>query len=133
MRARIQKISRYAPSIFQGRLDFGQKGRGVSLTLEHPLERALWRVLIASVGLLAVLYLYFVGSSILNVIARKEAAAESQRLTSAVASLERDYYAFSEEIGPEDGSRLGLNPVAATEYIRRPGSAASLTIPSDEI
>jgi len=93
----------------------------------------VWRALLGSIGLLAVLYLYFVGTSILNVIERKEARAESERLTSAVASLERDYYAFSERLGPEDGGRLGLNPVATTEYIRRPGSAASLTIPSDEI
>lgn len=133
MRAKIQKISRYAPSIFQGRLDFAHKGRGVSLTLEHPAERMLWRALLVAVGLLAVLYLYFVGSSILNVIARKEAIAESARLTSAVSALEREYYAFSQDIGPEDGGRLGLKPVSDTEYVRRPGAAASRTISPDEL
>ena len=73
MRARIQKISKYAPSIFQGKLDFSSVQRDVSLSLEHPVERAALRIL--SIVLLVAIcgYLYFVSASILNVIARKEA------------------------------------------------------------
>ncbi|MBI2610480.1 hypothetical protein HYW60_00880 [Candidatus Kaiserbacteria bacterium] len=125
MRAKIQKISKYAPSIFQGRLDFAGRHRAFSLTSEHPAEHLLFRVLIGAVVLLAFSYVYFVGSTILNVIARKEALAESAHLVTAVSKLEREYFALSQGIGPEDGVRLGLSPVARTLYIHRPGTLSA--------
>jgi len=133
MRARIQKISRYAPSIFQGRLDFSGKRGGLSLTVEHPAERMVFRVLLGALAAFALLYIYFVGASILNVIARKEALAQTSRLTNAVSQLEREYFAASQGVGPEDGARLGLSPVANTVYVHRPGNAAAAALPSNEI
>lgn len=125
MRTKIQKISKYAPSIFQGKLDLGAKRAVFSLTSEHPLERALTRTLLAAVVAFAILYTYFVGATALNVIARKEARAHTQTLATAVASLEREYFALSQGISPDDGERLGLSPVQETMYVHRPGNAAS--------
>lgn len=124
MRTRIQKISKYAPSIFQGKIDFSSRNKGFSLTVEHPAERIVFRTLVSALFLLAILYVYFVGATILNVVARKEAVAQTAHLASAVSELERDYFAISKAIGPEDGARLGLAPVANTVYIHRPGNAA---------
>lgn len=138
MKARIQKISKYAPSIFQGRLDFSSKGRSFSLTTEHPAERTTFRVLVGALAVFAFLYVYFVGASILNVIARKEALVEMASLGNAVSQLERQYFAASQGIGPEDGTHLGLSPVKGTIYIHRPGNAAlagqaAEALPSNEI
>ncbi len=125
MRTKIQKISKYAPSIFQGKLDLGAKRAAFSLTSEHPLERVLTRTLLAAVVAFAILYTYFVGATALNVIARKEARAHAQSLATAVASLEGEYFALSQGISPADGERLGLSPVQDTMYVHRPGNAAS--------
>src|SRR3989344_7292288 len=133
MRARIQKISRYAPSIFQGKLDFSGKNRRFSLAVEHPAERAIFRTLIAALALFACAYVYLVGSTVLNVIARKEALAQTATLASAVSELESQYFAASGGIRPEDGARLGLSPVEDTVYIRRPGNTAAAKISGDEI
>jgi len=124
MRTRIQKISKYAPSIFQGKLDFSAKSRGFSLTVEHSAERVFLRFLIVAFGSLALLYIYFVGATILNVVATKEAGVQTATITSAVSKLEREYFAATQGIGPEDGARLGLAPVAHTVYVHRPGNAA---------
>ncbi len=126
MRARIQKISRYAPSVFQGRIDFARKKNhaGVSLTIEHPFERLLLRLGAGSLVLLALLYVYFVGASILNVIARKEALSAIATESAKVTALEREYLETAQRVGPEDGARLGLSPVVQTAYVRRPGNAA---------
>ena|SRR3989338_5122680 len=133
MRARIQKISKYAPSIFQGKLDLSSARRGISLTVEHRSEPVLLRLILGTLAVLACTYIYFVGATIFNVIARKEALAETARLTSAVSSLEREYFAASQGIGPDDGARLGLSPVSNTIYIHRPGNAAVATLESNEI
>ena len=132
MKARIQKISRYAPSIFQGRLDFAAR-RAVSLTLEHPAERVVLRVLMLSLTLLAVLYVYFVGASIVNVIARKDALKQIATLASAVAMLEREYFVASGAISPESGLGLGLVPIENTAYVHTPEGRVADTMVSDAI
>lgn len=124
MRARIQKISRYAPSIFQGKIDFSSARRSFSLTVEHPFEPAILRILAGLILLLGFAYVYFVGATILNVVARKDAMSQSASLTSAVSNLEREYFALSHELGPDDGTRLGLAPVSDTVYVHRPGNTA---------
>ena len=133
MRARIQKISRYAPSIFQGRLDFSGRNRRFSLAVELPAERAVFRILLAAFAMFACAYIYLVGSTVLNVIARKEALAQTASLASAVSELESQYFAASRSLGPEDGTRLGLSPVGNTMYVHRPGNTAAAKISGDEI
>ena len=92
--------------------------------MERPSERLLLRALLGSLMFLACAYMYFVGASIFNVIVRKDALSQSAELGGAVARLEREYFALSQELGPEDGERLGLRPVSNTLYVRRPGNAA---------
>ena len=133
MRARIQKISKYAPSIFQGKIDFASRHRVVSLTAEHPLERVASRVLWLTLALLACGYVYFVGASILHVIERKEALGKATGLANAVSSLEREYLVASQGIGPEDAARLGLSPIVDTAYVYRPGNAAAALVDGNEI
>jgi len=95
--------------------------RGITLTAEHPAERMMLRILLSALLGLALAYLYFVGASVLNVIARKDAVRETAALGSAVSLLERDYYAATAAITPSSGERLGLSPVSSTRYVHRPG------------
>lgn len=96
------------------------------------------RMLMGALAVLASLYVYFVGASVLNVIARKEALTQTASLTNAVSQLEREYFAASQGVGAEDGARLGLIPLENTIYIHRPGNAAlagqaAIPVPSNEI
>ncbi|MBI4079870.1 hypothetical protein HY414_01400 [Candidatus Kaiserbacteria bacterium] len=90
-------------------------------------------MLIGATILLAFAYVYFVGATILNVIARKEALAQTVNLATAVSQLESEYFALAQALGPEDGSRLGLSPVSDTLYVYRPGNAAAASTDSNEI
>lgn len=121
MGARLHKMSKYRPSIFQGKLDLYHTTRSVSLTLEHPAERTFFRAVIAALFIIACGYVYFVGASVLNVIARKEALLQTARLTGAVSALEREYFLVAKGVTPEAGERLGLAPVSKTAYVRRLG------------
>lgn len=133
MRARIHKISRYAPSIFQGKFDFSSVQRDVSLSLEHPMERIALRVL--SILLLAGVcgYLYFVSASILNVIARKEALTRVSIIQGSIGGLERRYFELSSGITASSGEALGLAPVGKQQYVYRPGNVGAATIARNEI
>ena len=103
------------------------------LASEHPAERSAFRALIAVLFILVALYLYFVSSSILNVIARKQALSEGAQLGTAIGSYEKDYFAISETVRPEAGESLGLSPVKNTAYVYRPGAVGQALTSNNEI
>ena len=88
---------------------------------EHLVIRALIAALIVCVGL----YLYFVGLSIMNVIANREASVESQRLQSTVGTLEQEYFKLAQEVTPEKGASLGLTATTQSVYVRRANGMAT--------
>ena len=69
-------------------------------------------------------YVYFVGVSVVNLIARKEAFASVQRMNAEVSVLEQNYLTFSHGLTPDQGAELGLTVISPSEYIRVPGATA---------
>ncbi len=128
MGARIHKISKHAPSIFQGRLNFDTARHGLSLMMEHPYERILARCLTIAVVTLVAGYLYFVSGSVLNVMARKDALTQVTKIQGAIGGLEQQYFALSQDVTPSTGGVLGLAPVENTQYVYRPGNVGAATI-----
>ncbi len=128
----LKQISKYRPSIFQSKLDFSA-ARSVSLTAEHPYENAVISALMLVLFVLACGYLYFVGASIFNVIARKEASAETTRLQSSIALMEQEYFALAEHVDESIAADLGLVAIDTTQYVYKPGTAVAATIPGNGI
>ncbi len=102
------------------------------LSLEYTYERVAFRVLFAILGIILCGYLYFVGASVLNIIARKEASRAAVQMQSSIAGLEKEFFALSEGVTVETGSALGLAPVDGTDYVYRPGATAAIN-PADTI
>ncbi len=125
MRKQFQKISKYRPSIFQASLDFSATRRGMSLSVAHPLENTALKTLFAVLVVFLCAYLYFVGASVLNIMARKEASVNTQRLQSSVAVMEQEYFALGKSVDAETAGHLGLAPVSGTSYVYRTGNAAA--------
>lgn len=94
------------------------------LSVEHLYERTAFRVLFAVLGILLCSYLYFVGSSVLNIIARKEATRASASLQGAISQLEKEYFVLTESVTPASAESIGLAPIGTTLYVYRPGNAA---------
>lgn len=126
MTKKLLKISRYKPSLLQGAFDFS--GAEAALSLEHPREALMLRVLGATLLGLFCLYLYFVSASILNVMARREALAQADDIGGKIGALEQRYLALAQATSPQDGAALGLSPVETTQYVYRPGATAAATI-----
>jgi hypothetical protein len=129
---RLQKISKYKPSIFQGRMDFSPVS-GMSFTAEHPMERLMLRAACLMLVVLLFGYLYFVTASVLNVMARKEAMAKITNIQGSIGSLEQQYFALSQGLTPQEGETLGLSHVSQTQYVYRPGNVGAVTIARNEI
>ncbi|HVU75680.1 MAG TPA: hypothetical protein VHD38_02515 [Candidatus Paceibacterota bacterium] len=134
MRNKLQKISKYRPSVLQGRLDLAAGKGGFSLSIEHPAEQRVFRILCVVLAALLCGYLYFVSASILNIMAQREADSSLAQVQSSIASLEQEYFALDEHVDQSIASSLGLTSVSGTQYVYVPGNAASAgTLASKEI
>ena len=125
MHTQTHKISKHSPSIFQGRLNLAAASKPrVALAIEYPLERLIMRTMIALLIALAFCYLYFVAASVLNIMARKEALAQSAQIDGSIGALEGQYFTLSQSITSQSAVALGLSPisVANTAYVDRPGN-----------
>ncbi|MDP3965646.1 MAG: hypothetical protein Q8Q13_02500 [bacterium] len=123
----------HKPSIFQGQLQFSASRGSFALNAEHPLEAIAFRAFfILLLGLIFV-YIYLVGFSALNIIARKEALAQAAQAGALIVNSERAYFAASQKVVPEAGLPLGLAPVAKTAYVYRPGTVGQASVSHNEI
>jgi hypothetical protein len=126
MRKAALHISRFKPSIFQGRLDFDavSKRQTTVLAMEYPLERLAFPILTTILIALIFAYFYFVVASVFNVIGERQADAQSAHMQGSISSLEQQYFSLSEELTPQSAASLGLSPIKNTTYVYRPGNAA---------
>lgn len=123
----------HIPSIFQGKLEFPAPRGGFSATAEHPLEDTFFKGLLVIFISLVLAYIYFVGASVLNIIARKEALAQTTQLSTVIGGFEKDYFSISHGITPDLGPALGLAPVLNTAYVYRPGAVGQAETSHNEI
>lgn len=115
------KISKYQPSLSQGRFAFSAP-RGFSLAHEHPSERLIAKTLLAALVAFSLLYLYFITATVLNVMARKDALGGISRIQGSIGALEQEYFALSQSVDPGEAPELGLSPVSDTDYVYRLGN-----------
>ncbi len=123
---KLQKISRYRPSIFQGKLGLSDPPRaGMSLAMEHPVEAIVFRILCVALVCMLLGYLYFVSATVLNIIARKEANIEVAKIQGSLAGFEQQYFALSQGVDRTVAASLGLSSLESAQYVYVPGSTAS--------
>jgi hypothetical protein len=121
------------PSIFQAQLQFPAFRGTYAMNAEHPLESLAFKAILLLLLALIFAYIYLVGSSTLNIIARKEALAQSVRIGASIGNYEREYFAVSQKVIPEAGIPLGLAPVNKTAYVYRPGTVGRAEASHNEI
>ncbi len=130
-RSSILRISKFKPSILQGRLDFDavSKKRARVLAVEYRAERIALAALLGLLALFVAAYFYFVIGSVFNVIAEKEADAKSALMQQSIGGLEQQYFTLSQSLTPQTAADMGLAPVQSTQYVSRPGNAAAANAP----
>jgi len=83
------------------------------------------RVLLLLLTVCALGYIYFVSTSILYVIARKDAHTHIAQTESAIATLESEYFTLSSAISVEEATNFGLVPVSQKNFVTRTSVHAS--------
>ena len=99
-------------------------------TTEHPFEAHFRTFLSIALVVGIVFYVYLVGASVVNLMARKEAFASAVSTNAKVSDLEQQYLTFSHGLTPEQGTALGLHAVNPSAYIRTHGATAFAQFPT---
>lgn len=96
-----------------------------------PGEEHALRVLGVALGACMIAYVGFVSFSIMNVIAYREAVAESESLRSELGLLEQEYFELSKGIHEDRAVSLGLEQVLDRSFVRVPSALGVATSPND--
>ena len=123
----------HRPSPFQGVLQFPTVTGNVSFAAEHPLERIAYRALIVGIGMCAVVYVYCVVASVLNITALKYAVRESAVSQSAIGVLEEQHFVMSRNLTVDTSAQLGLARVESSSFVYRPGTVGIVSTAHDQI
>lgn len=89
-------------------------------------ESYILQALFLALGICIAAYLYFVGVSIMNVIANREASVETERLRSTVGSLEQDYFTLSKDVTSIVGTDIGLTQTVGSSFVKRNAGVAMI-------
>jgi hypothetical protein len=101
------------------------------LAMEHPYEAHALRALVFLFVLLICAYLYFVAASILNIIAQKDAMAQTSQLEASLGDLETRYFSLSQSVTQQEGIAEGLQTMKPS-YVYRPGNVGVVNEGSDQ-
>ncbi|MBP6931288.1 MAG: hypothetical protein KBD48_00465 [Candidatus Pacebacteria bacterium] len=99
------------------------KAKEITQTLgtDMNMQRIVFRVLVSSLVLLAMVYIYFIGSITFNVIARKTLETNMHELGSRVSNLELSYLASSNSVDKNFALSVGFvdatSPIFATRSV----------------
>lgn len=90
-------------------------------------ERMWFFVALGLLGLMFALYVYFVFSSVVHVVMRKEINKEITDVSSRVSQLESDYMKSQHEVSKEFASHDGYTEVSEKTFITRTADTLTLS------
>src|SRR3989304_5093542 len=93
---------------------------------EH--DRRIFWMFVAALGVMLLLYVYFVSTAVVAVIARKEFERELGRTATQVASLESEYALLDKRIDLTLAHAQGFVDVSAPRYVTVESRENALTI-----
>lgn len=93
-----------------------------------------WIFLGGSLGVTAILYSYFLGATVFNVVERKISVDKMKLLASDVAGLEQEYLALENSIGLKEAEAMGFKEASKTaHFASRKGPLQAFLVKNNEL
>ena len=85
----------------------------------YDLEQKMFWFFATLIFCCLVFYMYFVSSTILNIVAREGAERDVKTASGAVSELESEYAALGRNLDLNNAKSLGYRDVAEVDYVSR--------------
>ncbi|MEK7128476.1 MAG: hypothetical protein AAB933_02865 [Patescibacteria group bacterium] len=95
--------------------------------INNDIEKTALNLILGSFGALALLYVFFLGNMVMNIVERKGLEAEARLLSSEVRNLELTYLSMSNQVDLSLSYSLGFKDIKANFAARK--SLGSATLP----
>ncbi len=99
-----------------------------SIVNNQDLEKRIFKGLVFALAVLFASYIYFVGHTVFNIVARKAIDVDARNLTSAVSSLELEYFSLSNKIDLSYAESAGFINPNQTAFANRENLAMAQTL-----
>lgn len=80
----------------------------VSIVNDGDIERRVLRAMLLAFGFLSILYVFFLGNMIFNIVERKNVESQVRTLANEVMDLEAKYLSMSEKVNLSESYALGF-------------------------
>lgn len=102
--------------------------------INNNIEKTVLNLILGSFGVLALLYLFFLGNMVMNIVERKGLEVDLRSLSNEVRSLELTYLSMSSHVDLPLSYSLGFKETKANFAIRKSlGSAPALKIAQNDL
>lgn len=102
--------------------------------INHDIERLTFKFIVSSFGALAILYLFFLGNMVMNIVERRGLEADLRSLSSEVRNLELTYLSISNNVDLPLSYSLGFKETKANFVTRKSlGSATRPKIAQNDL
>jgi len=101
--------------------------------VNNNLERLIFNVILGSFGVLALLYILFLGNMVLNIVERRSLDTDARALASEVGNLEFTYLTMSNNVDLTFSYSLGFKETQAVFATRKALSLGSINTPFDNV
>lgn len=91
----------------------------VNIINNNDIEKRAFKIILASFGLLSILYVLFLGNMVFNIIERRGLEERGRALSNEVMELEATYLSMNSKLDISMSSSLGFSETTPT-YATRP-------------
>lgn len=92
----------------------------VSIVNNNNLQRKILNILLASLAIFALCYIFLVGSMVFNIVERKTLEADARSLSNEVGDLELQYLSMADKVDLTLAKSMGFQEAKTNFAINRP-------------
>lgn len=115
----------------QATLKINSFTRAVRIINNHNLKEKSLQIAFMALGGLFIMYAFFLGQMVLNIVERKNIESESRKISATIGELELSYFSKSSEIDQSISATMGFKETKANFATRK--SLGTLTLARNEI
>ncbi|MFA6273823.1 MAG: hypothetical protein WC662_01560 [Candidatus Paceibacterota bacterium] len=104
----------------------------INIVNNNNLQIRMSKILLSSLGVLALCYVFLVGSMVFNIVERKSLEVNARNLTNEVGELELQYFSASGKIDSTFAQSLGFKETKP-EYATRKPIAGNIKFVKNEL
>lgn len=106
--------------------------KNVNIVNNNNLDKKILRAILFSAGMLAICYVFIMGSTVFNIVERRSLEANARTLSNEVGDMELQYLALSNKVDLAYAESKGFKEISMKSFATR-ASLGSISFAKNEL